>query len=189
MIIQCNFKFRGNRKYVHSTDIYKFLQKKYSRLYSLEFLIKSKSKNQLFFKDNIQDDVFDRRNIFCTGKLNNKKFIFLKNKKKIKHSYKFNENKYDKLFKVNKTFIKCKTQIKDDFIDLIICMTNHLHKKKFPKKKYLLVKLIQLKKIQTNSLKMQNLKIITTANNHSPISINKVYLNNKTILEIVYINN
>ena len=61
MIIQCNFKFKGNRKYVHSTDIYKFLQKKYSRLSSLEFLIKSKSKNQLFFKDNIQDDVFDRR--------------------------------------------------------------------------------------------------------------------------------
>lgn len=189
MFIECNFKFRGNRNYVHSTDIYKFLQTKYPKLSSLELLIKSKSKNQLFFKDNIQDDVFDRRSIFCTGKLNKKKFIFFKNKKKIKHSYKFDENKYDKLFEINKNFIKCKTLIKKDFIDLIICMTNYLHKKKFPKKKYLLVKLIQLKKIQTNSVKMQNLKISTTANNHSPISVNKVYLNNKTILEIVYINN
>jgi len=189
MFTQCNFKYKGNRKYVHSTDIYKFLQKKYSRLSSLEFLIKSKSKNQLLFKDNIQDNVFDRRDIFCKGKLNIKRFIFLKSKKKIKHSYKFDENKYDKLFEVNKNFIKCKTLIKDDFIDLIICMINYIHKKKFPRKKYLLVKLIQLKKIQTNSLKMQNLKIRTTVNNHSPISLNKVYLNNKTILEIVYINN
>src|SRR5210317_1540115 len=127
MITQCNFKFRGNRKYVHSTDIYKFLQKKYPGLSSLELLI----------KDNIQDDVFDRKSIFCKGRLNKKRFIFLKSKKKIKHSYKFDENKYDKLFEVSKTFIKCKTLIKDDFIDLVICMTNYIHKKKFPKKKYL----------------------------------------------------
>ena len=54
MIKQCNFKFRGARNYVHSTDIYKFLQKNYPRISFLELIFKSKSKNQLIFKKNIQ---------------------------------------------------------------------------------------------------------------------------------------
>ncbi len=188
MIKQCNFKFRGSRDYIHSTDIYKFFQQNYPKISSLELIIKSKSKNQLIFKENTKYDMFDKKNIFCLGKVNKKKFIFLKTKKKIKYSYKFNENKYDELFQINKTFIKCKTQIKYDFIDKIICMINHLHKIKFPKKKYLLVKLSQLKEIKYIDSKIHNLKISTTANNHSPISINKVYLNNNSIIEIVYIN-
>ena len=51
MFIECNFKFRGNRNYVHSTDIYKFLQTKYPKLSSLELLIKSKSKNQFVYDE------------------------------------------------------------------------------------------------------------------------------------------
>tara|TARA_B100000963_G_scaffold362029_1_gene402314 strand:- start:9177 stop:9746 length:570 start_codon:yes stop_codon:yes gene_type:complete len=189
MLKQCNFKFKGNRDYIHSTDIYKYLLNHYSKVNSLELIFKLKSKNQLIFIDNLEKGLIDKKNVFCFGKLNKKKIFFLKTKKKIKYSYKFNENMYNEIFKINKTSIKCIAQIKGDFIDLIVCMINYFHRKKFPKKKYLLVKLNQFKKIDFNSLKKQNLEIKTNLNIYSPISVNKVYINKKKFLEIIYINN
>jgi hypothetical protein len=182
---QCKFKFRGNRKYIHSTDIYKFLKKQCLVINSLNFLIKSKSNKQLIFKYSNNSKLFAKKNVFCTGTLNDKKFFFLKTKKKIKKSYKFEENKFNKLFLIKKNTVYCEYKLNDEIIDLIICMINHLYKKKFPKKKYLLVSLIQKNKIDSSSQK-KKIKITSTVNNYSPISLIKVYFNGKVYFEIVY---
>lgn len=188
MIKQCNFRFKGKRDYIHSTDIYKYLINQYPKVNSLELIFKSIAKNQLIFSDNLKNQLIDKKKIFCFGKLNKKKIFFLKTKKKIKHAYKFNENMYNEIFKINKSSIKCETLIKNDFIELVICMINYYHKKNLLKKKSFLVRLIQFKKINFNNLKKQNLKIKINLKNHSPISVNKVYINQKIFLEIVYIN-
>ena len=62
---QCKFKFRGNRKYIHSTDIYKFLKKQCLVINSLNFLIKSKSNKQLIFKYSNNSKLFAKKNVFC----------------------------------------------------------------------------------------------------------------------------
>ena len=65
MLKQCNFKFKGNRDYIHSTDIYKYLLNHYSKVNSLELIFKLKSKNQLIFIDNLEKGLIDKKNVFC----------------------------------------------------------------------------------------------------------------------------
>ena len=172
-----DLKFRNNRNYVHGTDIFNLLVKEKSfSLIDLKFkkplkympvLIESK-KN----KNVAVDCLIKRKNI--------KKIFIANSKKKIKERYFVDENIPLKNISLTTNSIKCNYKTKLTPIEILVCLTNILHKKKIGKtKKWFFTRIILKQNFNYNLRK--KFKIIIDQNFRNKSTVSKIYEYNKVI--------
>ena len=125
-------KFRNDRDYIHGTDIFNFLAKKRSyNLIDLKFKKPLKYMPLLISSKEINDIA-----VHCVLKKKNKKNFFIVNsKRKIKERYFVDENIPSKNISLSTNSIKCDYKTKLTPIEILVSLTNILHKKKIGKTK------------------------------------------------------
>ena len=176
------FIFKGDRTYLHSTDVLSFIENNYDfSEIDIKFYKLLRSQPKIKLTQNISN--INKGNIVAKIKTKNfeKFLVFFATKKKIKNNYSFDEDLLIKFFKLNKSSVKCgfKTTVK--YIDLIVSMSKIWHIKKIDKKKKWMVARISLKKKLSNSSKTKYIlikikKIMSKNYTESDIFINKKLL-------------
>lgn len=131
------FLFKGNRNYLHSTDIYSYLEDNFSfdRI-DIKFykFLKSQPSLKIYQQSKIKRKV--PHSISANVFQKNKSSIinFYPTKKKITSSYSYDESLLNKYFKINKNLISCNFTTDIKYIDLIVSMSKLWHQKKSIKK-------------------------------------------------------
>jgi len=172
------FLFKGNRKYLHSTDIFSFFNYNY-KFKNIEIFFKNfitTSPKIIKLKSISSKMSYDALVIIKNG--NYTKYFVLKNsKKKIKLSYSYDENLLYKIFKISKKKVSFKGSCSIKNIDLIISMIKFWHIKNIGKKNWIVYRL----KINGNILEKnyKNITIQNIKNANKKYTINSLKINNK----------
>jgi hypothetical protein len=133
------FQFKGKRKYLHGTDLFRNLESFFpSRFKSIDIKfhrqINTQPKLIVLDKEILRNG---SKNYLLTCNITSKNIInlaMLSTKIKIKNNYPFDESlMYDK-FKVKKDFAKCNFKTSIDDIDVIVALNKFWHNKRFKKK-------------------------------------------------------
>lgn len=181
------FLFRGDRKYLQSSDIFSFifnnfdfttLDLHFHRFLTSQPRIKiTKKWKKSFYKANIVGKI----------KIKNeyKYILFYQTKEKINNSYSFDENLLKKFIKIKKNKVSIKLQTSIIYMDLIVLISKLWHLSKINNKKKWIVTRINLEKKYSESLEknivIENEKII-----NQKFSISKILINNKILGKIFY---
>lgn len=139
------FYLKGNRKYLHSTDIISYLFAKYKKIKSLDikfYKIITGNPRLKIINKKVSSIKYD-----CVANLDleNKRLIsliFSGTKKKIVQSYSYNEELLYPYFKILKKKISLKKKIDWKIIDLLISMSKFYCEKKIGRKKWLVYRVI-----------------------------------------------
>ena len=187
----CDFLFKGNRKYIHGTDLYRYLKK----FFPIKFnYIDIKFHKQIKFQPKIltfkkQLSKIDYKKILLTCKITSKKeklIAFVETNIKVKKSYPYDEKLLYPNFVIKKNEARCNFNTTLDDIDVLVSLTKYWHVKKFGKKKgQWLFSRLKLKKkfkdLEIKKIKIKNKTILFNS------TINYVYVSNKLIGEIYFI--
>ena len=155
------FSYKGDRDYIHSSDIINFINRNY--LYNK---IDIKFYKLLRFQPKIRliNKLGNSRGVNIIAKIEKNKIekfiLFYETKLKVKNDYSFDESLLSKYFKVNKKNIKCDFETEIKFIDIIVSMTKLWHLKNLDKRKNWFVgRLNRFKKINEKKRKNINIKV------------------------------
>lgn len=180
------FFFKGNRDYLHSTDVYSFLIKNF-KFNSIDIKFSKFIKSQpslrvshkLFAKEN-RDKVLPSITASITNKNKSKLIMFYPTKQKIKYSYSYDENLLISYFKVSKNTVSCNFNTSIKHIDLVVSMSKYWHQKKInSKKKWIVIRLTLKQKIKfflKKKIKIENIKILDGKFTTSEIFVNNVFV-------------
>ena len=173
------FIYKGNRDYIHSSDVISFINKNYS--YSkidVKFHKILKSQPKILVTNMLNN----RHQASIVAKIEKKNFkkylLFNETKVKIKNNYSYDENLLNKFFKITNKDVKCKIYTEIKYIDLIVSMSKLWHVVKVSKKKNWLVARINLNKKFNNNKNDKQIcirfsKIMNNSFTESEIIINK----------------
>lgn len=182
-----NFKFKGDRKYLHSTDIYKFfIGKKYKN-------IKITFKEKIHFQPKILKYDYQKNNektcCIIEYELNNKKQILelAESKKKIKDSYAYKETNFHKNFQLFKKSAKCNFVSNFEGIEVIVALNTFYHNKIIKKTNWYLSRIKLTNALDQNQLKKYTIKL--KKNILNKFTTVDLYQDKKRIGEIKYLNN
>ena len=141
------FIYKGNRNYIHSSDVISFINNNYSfSKIDIKFHKILKSQPRIFLTS-VLNNRHTASIVAKIEKKNFKKFLLFKETKiKIKNNYSYDENILNKFFKTTDKDVKCKINTEIKYIDLIISMTKFWHIIKISKKKNWLVARVNLNK-------------------------------------------
>ena len=178
------FLFKGNRSYLHSTDIINFIEKNYKynqidiRFYKL---LRSQPKITLSKKNNTKANIIAEIGIKKLKKYLN----FFETNQKIKNSYSYDENLLKNYFKINNQEVKCNFLTTIKRLDLIVSMSKEWHIKKINKKKIWMVVRINLKKMIIDS-KHKNICVRISKITNKKYTVSDIYINEKHHGKIYY---
>ncbi len=169
------FSYKGNRNYLHGTDIFIFLEKIVDgRLKLLDLKISKKIFNQPTIsikKPEIIKKNF-KKNFKAFCRINDKKkrlVFFFDSKKKIKKNYAFNEKVLIKNFSLKKNQAVCKTETTLHSIEILVALTKYWHQKKVKSGNWLFVRLKLNSMFKKSKKKYLKIKNINNINNKSTI--------------------
>ena len=181
------FYLKGNRKYLHSTDVISYIFGKYKKINYLDVkfykLITGNPKIKILNKK-VTSIKYD-----CIANLNleNNKLIsllFLGTKKKFLQNYSYNEKLLYPYFKILKKKIFLKKKIDWKIIDLLISMAKFYCDKKIARKKWLVYRIVVNNNFVAKNFKSVELKL--TKEIKKKIYIFEIILNNKFNGSIYY---
>lgn len=185
------FLFKGKRKYIHGTDLYRYLENYFPDKFKYVDIKFHKQINFqpkfVFSKKKIQKIKSDKIFLTCNIVSKQEKLIALiKTNTKIIKSYPFDEKLLYSNFVVKKDEASCHLKTTLDNIDILVSLTKFWHYKQFKKNKgkWLFSRLKLKKKFE--NLKVKRIKIkkkIILFNS----TINYIYESNKLIGEIYFI--
>jgi len=187
------FSFKGNRKYIHGTDIFIFLEKIIDgklKLLDLKILKKITKEPLISIKRsyNIKYKIDNSLKALC--KINDKKnkyVFFSESKKKIKKSYSFNEKKLIKNFIIKKNSASCIIETSLHSIEILVALTKYWHQKQVKSGNWLFVRL-KLYKIFKKT-KKKFIKIININNINNNYTISEIFDNKEKIGKIYFVLN
>jgi hypothetical protein len=172
------FLFKGNRNYIHSSDIFNFIHKNYFYDY-LDIKFHKPLKTQPNFKFTKRINNNHKANI--VAKIKNDKIekflIFYDSNNEIKNNYPYDEDLLNKFFKIGSDNVHCDFKTSINHVDLIVSMSTFWHLHKISKKKNWVVvrinfnKTIFTKKFKSIFIKVR--KIMNKKNTESEIFIDK----------------
>ena len=152
---------KGNRTYLHSTDIFSFIENKYNfNQIDIKFHKFLKSQPKVILIKKLKNN--HNANIVAKIKLKKdiKFLIFSETKNIIKNNYSYDENLLKNFFKFNNFGVKCNFQTTVKYIDLIVSMTKLWHVYKINKNKQWVVTRIRFnKKITQRKIKNISIKV------------------------------
>lgn len=134
------FQFKGKRKYLHGTDLFRYLQSFFPSNFKsidIKFHRQINSQPKLIVLDK-EKLISSSKNYLLTCNIvskNKKNLVMIGTKKKINNSYPFDESLMYNKFKTNKDFAKCNLKTSLDDIDVVVALNKFWHNKKFNKKK------------------------------------------------------
>jgi len=180
-------KFKGNRKYLHGTDLYNFFIKKNFKDIKIQF----KKKIRFQPKINIFKNNKKLKNENCLIQYNNNgkltKLILTESKKKIKKKYDYDETGMYKNFKLFKQSAICNFKTHFSTIDVLVALNKLYNNERVRKTKWYFVKLKLIKALDENFKKKFKIKIKKNISNK--FTIMNIFKNKKKIGEIEYISN
>ena len=156
------FFFKGDRNYLHSSDVYSYLIKNF-KFNSIDIKFSKFIKSQpnikvsrTLFARETEKKVLPSITASIVHKNKAKLVMFYPTKQKIKYSYSYDENLLINYFKVSKNTVNCNFCTSTKYIDLIVSMSKYWHQKKInSKKKWIVIRLTLKQKIKS-SLKKKN---------------------------------
>jgi len=180
-----NFKFKSDRKYLHGTDIYDYFIKKNFK--DIKIIFKKKITHQPYIIKS--HDEKNLKNKLCSIEYSHNGVFFsinLKNsKKKISKSYKYDESKMYKYFKLSGTLASCNFKSNFTSIETLISLNKYYHNEKIELKDWYLSKLKLSKSLDDNIFKKYTLKI--KKNILNKFTITDIYKNSKKLGQIEFI--
>ena len=181
------FKFKSNRKYLHGTDIYNYFIKKKFKDIKIVFKKKLTTQPKIINSKNL----LNIKNKPCTIEYyHNKKktYIFLVNsKKKINQSYKYDETKMYKFFKLTKNKASCNFKSRFSSIETLVSLNKYYHNEKIKLRNWYFSRLKLSNSLDENIYKKFTINI--KKNILDKFTITNIYKNNKKIGEIEFIAN
>jgi len=157
------FYLKGNRKYLHSTDIISYILAKYKKIRKLD--IKFYKLITGVPKIRIVNKKVTSINYDCVANIDmeNKKFfslIFSSSKKNFSQNYPYNEELLYPNFKIFKKKIVLKKKIDWKIIDLLVSMSKLYCEKKIGRKKWLVYRVVIDDNLVRKNFKSVELKIV-----------------------------
>jgi hypothetical protein len=172
------FLFKGNRDYLHSSDITNFICNNYSYNY-LDIKFYKPLKTQPNFK--LTKRIYNNHKANIVAKIKKNKvekfLIFYDTDNEVKNRYPYDEELLNKFFKIGSDNVQCNLKTSINYIDLIVSMSTLWHLQKISKKKKWIVvrikfnKTIVVKKLKNIFIKV--VKIMNRKNTESEIFIDK----------------
>lgn len=179
--------FKGNRNYLHGSDIYNYItniqKKKYKKLtITFSSMIKKnivfkvhkiKKIEQLKFKNKPHvNALFEFSNYFIN-------YSIFESKKKIQGKYYYDENLMNFFFKIKKNSSHCNFTTSYSSIEVLIALNKYFHNKKIKKAQWLFSKLILHSELLEANKKNFKLKLIN--NKFNKYTSNRIFQNNEEI--------
>lgn len=181
------FLFKGNRNYVHGSDIYNYVtsieKKKYKKL-SIKFskiikknivlkVHKIRKIEQLKLKNKPHvNALFEFSNYFIN-------YSLFESKKDIQGKYYYDENLMNFFFKIKKNNSYCNFITSYSSIEVLIALNKYFHNKKIKKAKWLFSKLILRSELLEKNKK--KFEIILVNNKFNRYTSSRILQNNKEI--------
>ena len=160
------FYFKGNRNYIHSSDIITFLEKKFPKIKNLKIFFRSKLSSQPIFrlsdeknhsKDNFNGEFYLEDKIYYfsfSNTLNKDIKNYPYDEESIFQKVKFNQDNYVEFFEESKY----------NNIDILISMAKYLSIQKFKSKSWSVVKINLKQGINHLQYKYKEIKIALVKN-------------------------
>ena len=172
------FLLKGNRDYIHSSDVFNFINKNYSyNFLDIKFYKPLKTQPNFKFTKKINNN--HKANIVAKIKNDEiEKFItFHDSSIGIKNNYPYDEDLLNKFFKIGSDNVHCDFKTSVNHVDLIISMSKFWHLHKISNKKNWVVVRINFKKTifpkKFKRIFIKVRKIMNKKNTESEIFIDK----------------
>ena len=181
------FYLKGNRKYLHSTDIISYIFGRFKNLKSLDIKFQKKIIGQPNIKILNKKVTNYKYNCVASCISSNDQFlsvIFIGTKKKFLQNYSYNENLLYPYFKIFKKKIFLTKQIEWKIIDLLISMSKFYCDKKIGKKKWLVYRVFINKNF--NNKKFKSIELYLKKEIKKKINIFEITLDKRIYGSIYY---
>ena len=188
-----HFSFKGNRQYIHGTDIFIFLENLIEgkiKLFDLRIIKKIKRQPNIKIYNYIKNNKNQKNkaNVICRIVDNKDRIIlFNESKKNISDRYSFDENILKKNFYLKGNIANCSFESSLHSIEILVALTKYWHQKKIKLGNWVFVRLKLNKKFK--NFKIKNLKIKNINNINNKRTISEVFQNKKNIGKIYFILN
>ena len=181
------FLFKGNRKYVHGTDIAIYLEKyvqKPLKLFDLKITKQIKTQPRILLVNSLKKRL---KKSSATCKIKGKKnifILFLETKNKVLNSYSYDESLLANNYYINKKRGKCLITTSLHSVEILVSLTKYWHQKRVCKGEWMFTRLKLNKWFNKSNIKNIEIENFLNLNNKSTIS--KVFENKKLIGEIFF---